>query len=168
MKIRQNQKGFTLIEVVLVLAIGGLIFLLAFLAFQQVSTNRRDTQRRNDAGSIISELQNAAGDGVVVDTPEKLTGSTGPVATPPATPAGATSFLQVYMGGAKKGPQGNYTFRLGTTPTSAAVQSVAKDVVQVTRGAKCTPDTSSSLTPQSGAYAVIVGLEKGSVCRDDQ
>ncbi|MBP9738093.1 prepilin-type N-terminal cleavage/methylation domain-containing protein, partial [Candidatus Saccharibacteria bacterium] len=44
-RIKNNKKGFTLIEVVLVLAIGGLIFLLAFIAFQQVSANRRDTQR---------------------------------------------------------------------------------------------------------------------------
>src|SRR5688572_9926745 len=51
-------KGFTLIEVVLVLAIGGLIFLLAFLAFSQAQQNRRDTQRRSDLGRIVAELQN--------------------------------------------------------------------------------------------------------------
>lgn len=49
-----NKKGFTLIEVVLVLAIGGLIFLLAFLAFQQVSRNRRDTQRRSDVARMAA------------------------------------------------------------------------------------------------------------------
>lgn len=51
---KTNQKGFTLIEVILVLAIGGLIFLLAFLAFQQVQRNRRDTQRRTDAARMAS------------------------------------------------------------------------------------------------------------------
>lgn len=55
---RISKRGFTLIEVVLVLAIGGLIFLLAFLAFNQVSVNRRDAQRRNDLNRIIAELQN--------------------------------------------------------------------------------------------------------------
>lgn len=59
----RSSKGFTLIEVVLVLAIGGLIFLLAFLAFQQVSVNRRDTQRRNDAGRILAELGNFIANG---------------------------------------------------------------------------------------------------------
>lgn len=48
------QTGFTLIEVVLVLAIGGLIFLLAFLAFEQVGRNRRDSQRRQDARRILA------------------------------------------------------------------------------------------------------------------
>src|SRR5688572_16591515 len=55
---RSNKKGFTLIEVVLVLAIGGLIFLLAFLAFQQTSRNRRDTQRRSDVRKIVAEVEN--------------------------------------------------------------------------------------------------------------
>ena len=62
-KINKRQNGFTLIEVVLVLAIGALIFLLAFLAFQQVSTNRRDTQRRNDSSRIVAELQNYLANG---------------------------------------------------------------------------------------------------------
>jgi prepilin-type N-terminal cleavage/methylation domain-containing protein len=57
-----NKKGFTLIEVVLVLAIGGLIFLLAFLAFRNASVNRRDTQRRSDAGRFISEGANYSSD----------------------------------------------------------------------------------------------------------
>ena len=53
----RTSNGFTLIEVVLVLAIGGLIFLLAFLAFQQVSANRRDTQRRSDARRMIAMIE---------------------------------------------------------------------------------------------------------------
>lgn len=62
MKRQANKQGFTLIEVVLVLAIGGLIFLLAFLAFRQASTNRRDTQRRSDVRRMLAEIQNFAGD----------------------------------------------------------------------------------------------------------
>lgn len=57
---KKPNQGFTLIEVVLVLAVGGLIFLLAFLAFQQVSKNRRDTQRRSDARRMIGYLEEYA------------------------------------------------------------------------------------------------------------
>lgn len=57
-----KQKGFTLIEVVLVLAIGGLIFLLAFLAFSQASANRRDTQRRSDARRLLAAIETFNGD----------------------------------------------------------------------------------------------------------
>ena len=41
-------KGFTIIEVVLVLAIAGLIFLGVFLALPALQRNQRDTQRKND------------------------------------------------------------------------------------------------------------------------
>ena len=58
----KNKSGFTLIEVVLVLAIGGLIFLLAFLAFQQVSVNRRDTWRRGDVRQVLAAAENFAAD----------------------------------------------------------------------------------------------------------
>ncbi len=55
---KAQSAGFTLIEIVLVLAIGGLIFLLAFLAFRQASTTRRDSQRRSDVNKIVAELEN--------------------------------------------------------------------------------------------------------------
>lgn len=58
--IHKNKSGFTLIEVVLVLAIGGLIFLLAFLAFQQVSGNRRDSERRAVVRQILADAETFA------------------------------------------------------------------------------------------------------------
>jgi prepilin-type N-terminal cleavage/methylation domain-containing protein len=42
--------GFTIIEVVLVLAIAGLIFLLVFLALPGLQRSRRDAQRKSDMG----------------------------------------------------------------------------------------------------------------------
>jgi len=57
-----SKGGFTLIEVVLVLGIGSLIFAMAFIAYGQASINRRDTQRRADLGKIASELENYAAD----------------------------------------------------------------------------------------------------------
>ena len=43
-----NKKGFTIIEVVLVLGIAGLIFLMVFIALPALQRNRRDTQRTSD------------------------------------------------------------------------------------------------------------------------
>lgn len=54
----KRQAGFTLIEVVLVLAIGSLIFLLAFIAFSQVQRNRRDSGRRAFLTYFVAELIN--------------------------------------------------------------------------------------------------------------
>ena len=57
MNIKPNSKaGFSIIEVVLVLAIAGLIFLMVFIALPAVQRNQRDIQRRNDAGSFISQI----------------------------------------------------------------------------------------------------------------
>lgn len=51
-----NQKGFTIIEVVLVLAIAGLIFLVVFLALPALQRSQRDTQRKNDLGRLMSQV----------------------------------------------------------------------------------------------------------------
>lgn len=52
---QKNEKGFTIIEVVLVLAIAGLIFLMVFIALPALQRNQRDTQRKAD----LSRLQTA-------------------------------------------------------------------------------------------------------------
>lgn len=60
----KNQSGFTIIEVVLVLAIAGLIFLVVFLALPQLQRSRRDTARRDQVGRIVASLtQNASNSG---------------------------------------------------------------------------------------------------------
>ena len=43
-----QQPAFTIIEVVLVLAIAGLIFLMVFIALPALQRNQRDAQRKND------------------------------------------------------------------------------------------------------------------------
>lgn len=48
----KNKKGFTIIEVVLVLAIAGLIFLMVFIALPALQRSQRDTQRKNQANLI--------------------------------------------------------------------------------------------------------------------
>ena len=55
-----KDKGFTIIEVVLVLAIAGLIFLIVFLALPQLQRSRRDTQRRSDAGRFLAAMESYA------------------------------------------------------------------------------------------------------------
>jgi len=47
-----NQKGFTIIEVLIVLAIAGLIMLVVFLAVPALQRNQRNTGRKGDVGRI--------------------------------------------------------------------------------------------------------------------
>ena len=51
-----NKKGFTIIEVVLVLAIAGLIFLMVFVALPALQRSQRDTARRNDLARVDTSL----------------------------------------------------------------------------------------------------------------
>ena len=50
--------AFTIIEVVLVLAIAGLIFLMVFIALPALQRNQRDTQRKNDITRALTAVRN--------------------------------------------------------------------------------------------------------------
>ena len=55
-KLQKTKTGFTIIEVVLVLAIAGLIFLMVFLALPALQRSQRDTQRRDDMARFASQV----------------------------------------------------------------------------------------------------------------
>jgi len=57
-KLSQLKKGFTIIEVTLVLAIAGLIFMMVFIALPGLQRSQRDTQRANDIGRVITAIAN--------------------------------------------------------------------------------------------------------------
>lgn len=59
-KLLQKDEGFTLIEVVLVLAIAGLIMVIVFLAVGGAQRTRRDTARKNNAGRVLSAMESYA------------------------------------------------------------------------------------------------------------
>ena len=52
----RNKKGFTIIEVVLVLAIAGLIFLMVFIALPALQRGQRNTQRKNDLSRFVKAV----------------------------------------------------------------------------------------------------------------
>lgn len=56
MKQIQKKEGFTIIEVVLVLAIAGLIFLMVFIALPALQRSQRDTQRRDDLARLATAI----------------------------------------------------------------------------------------------------------------
>lgn len=55
MNVPNKAKGFTIIEVVLVLAIAGLIFLVVFLALPALQRGQRDNQRKQDLSKMMSQ-----------------------------------------------------------------------------------------------------------------
>lgn len=61
LKPQSNKKGFTIIEVVLVLAIAGLIFMAVFIALPALQRSQRDTRRKQDISRVIAQLQGYQG-----------------------------------------------------------------------------------------------------------
>ena len=54
MKKGEIKHGFTIIEVVLVLAVAGLIFVMVFVALPALQRAQRDNSRRDELGWVLS------------------------------------------------------------------------------------------------------------------
>ena len=59
--LHKNSKGFTIIEVLIVLAIAGLIMLIVFLAVPALQRNSRNTQRKNDVAGVLGAVAEYVG-----------------------------------------------------------------------------------------------------------
>lgn len=103
---KQNQKGFTIIEVLIVLAIAALIMLVIFLAVPALQRNQRNTSRQNDANLVVSAVNEClsnrngnrascttVGPNAVVapNNPNQLTAAPALSAAPQDTDANATT-----------------------------------------------------------------------------
>ena len=56
-QLRKRTEGFTIIEVMIVLAIAGLILLIVFLAVPALQRNSRNTQSKSDAAALLGAAQ---------------------------------------------------------------------------------------------------------------
>jgi prepilin-type N-terminal cleavage/methylation domain-containing protein len=57
----KRAEGFTIIEVMIVLAIAGLIMVIVFIAVPQLQRNQRDNARQNIANRVKAEIETYAG-----------------------------------------------------------------------------------------------------------
>jgi len=64
MKQNNNHKAFTLIELLLVIAILGILSTIGFFAFQRSQLRGRDSRRKNDLSQIAKALEMYANDAV--------------------------------------------------------------------------------------------------------
>ena len=137
----KDAKGFTIIEVALVLAIAGLIFLVVFLALPALQRSQRDTARRQDAGRIVSGLQNCMADnqGSLASCYDNVSGS-----------VGTTGYL------------GGKLSQITTiNPTDQLALPSDKTTANVVKGGTCNGATAVTIGDTSKNAAVFVNIESG-------
>jgi len=133
----RKEDGFTIIEVLIVLAIAGLIMLIVFLAVPALQRNSRNTQRKNDAANYLSavnefmnnnngKVPSAAADVTTINSLAKLSTLTAPTAV----------------------------------STGARTGAVAVDAMELVTGAKCdTTTVGNTATGSTRQFALRYGIE---------
>lgn len=142
----RKEKGFTIIEVLIVLAIAGLILLVVFLAVPALQRNARNTQRKEDVASMmggISEYVNNNNGNL----PAQIISSSANTLT-----LGAAGSNQVPVSLGYYSPDditlAAYTAGMTNTTTT--------DDVRLISGAKCDPDDADIGEPIVGSGRSIV------------
>lgn len=165
-----KQKGFTIIEVVLVLAIAALIFLMVFIALPALQRNTRDQERKETVGKVASAITTYQSNkrGEQPTTGQQIAGYVdGKNGTDSAGVAfegqtGASSDSDDTVVG------NNYVVRVGDDATTGN-GNAGLNVVQVITGVKCnsTGDGRGSGGSKRSA-AVMIRMENGNqiFCQD--
>ena len=167
-KTRKLGAGFTIIEVLIVLAIAGLILTIVFIAVPQLQRNTRDSKRQSIATRLSTELQNFASNNQGKFPFAAATGSvpgfncrTGTSATD-----NCRGWYDRYINGTPKidtdDPRtGSPVDVYNTTSTSALTWAVGR--VYIGSGLKCSGEgfqTGSGGTTNAKDFAIVIGLER--------
>lgn len=153
----KNREGFTIIEVVLVLAIAALIFLMVFIALPALQRNQRDTARKTVLGKVAS---------AVTSYQSNHRG------TQPASGSTLNGYLDGTVSGSDtKIESDEYTVKVNPRGTGALADggtgSASTTIVQVVTAAKCN-SANQIAQGTSRAAAVIIQLENGNdyICQE--
>lgn len=141
-----NKKGFTLIEVILVLAIAALIFLMIFVALPALQASQRDTARKNDASIVASAVTKySAGERQSL------------------VAADESDFLDYIddLDQYDKDGAGTWATAINVADSVPTAKPTNKAVVNVYTGAKCDGSYATDSGANSRQAAVVVVLDNG-------
>ncbi|OYX34024.1 hypothetical protein B7Z00_05410, partial [Candidatus Saccharibacteria bacterium 32-50-10] len=149
-----KQKGFTIIEVVLVLAIAALIFLMVFIALPALQRNQRDQARRTVMGKVASAVT------TYQSNRRSQQPTTGALLAPYADGVASGTFGSL--------ENGSYRLVVSAWATGATVGAANQSTIQVYTGAKCDPTGAFAVVGTAKQAAVLIGLENGNavVCQE--
>jgi prepilin-type N-terminal cleavage/methylation domain-containing protein len=144
-KLKKQTEGFTIIEVLIVLAIAGLIMLIVFLAVPALQRNSRNTQRKNDVSSLVGAIT------------EVLNNNNGAVSSLTNASLVAAAPTPAYYDFATAS---NLTVGAGAQTNSTTV-----DTISVRTGAKCS--STDAAAGSSRQVALLYTIEPAvKQCRD--
>ncbi len=156
--------GFTIIEILIVLAIAGLILTMVFIAVPQLQRNTRDTQRQNLASRLASELGTYASNNQGIFPFSGAGGWTACVYT--ATPVAQTcnDWYSRYINGTVniKDPKNGNDVTINMS-TSATLPAWAAGNVYISVGNKCNGESiagGGGGVANSKQYALLITLER--------
>ncbi len=142
---KQRSEGFTIIEVLIVLAIAGLIMVVVFLAVPALQRSQRNQSRKTDVNNLISSIAD-------------FTGNNG--GTPPAIQADvntATSNMKFgYYKPANVFYGGTPTATVAATGTTPAKDTNTVEEINVYVGYTCSSATAAATTTGANSRNVAV------------
>ena len=136
-----KKSGFTLIEIVIVLAIAALIMVIVFVAVSGAQRSRRDTEKRSVAAAVLASLTQCASD------------NKGKIGT------STTSLCTSYISKAG-GPATGYLGATTTAPTAADKPFAA--TIGNASGAACSATVVASVETTSGGTVCVYYFSENS------
>jgi prepilin-type N-terminal cleavage/methylation domain-containing protein len=171
-KLNNVNKGFTIIEVMIVLAIAGLIMAIVFFAVPQLRRNSADNQRQSVANRVKAEMDtySANNQGVApikyVNNTQALTPSFQPCPTVGGAGNGSCGdFATRYLANVNiNDPTTNAAMPISIASCPAAVGATCgftynKGNLYIVAKATCTGDTPYGAAG-SNQFALVVGLDR--------
>jgi len=147
---RTDQKGFTIIEVMIVLAIAGLILLIVLLAVPALQRNSRNTQIKNDAAAVAGGVSTFQSDNDG-STPNSISGT----GTITLTDGSNNSTIKV---------QSNTTVNdLGTGAVPTGPSGLEAGQLYVKFGEACSTATGGSGVSSKRSFAIYYVIESSGV-----
>lgn len=148
--LKKKSEGFTIIEVLIVLAIAGLIMLIVFLAIPALQRNSRNNARNSDASRIASAMQEC-----LSNRNNQVSGC-----RPSSVPGAATAIEG--LAGTRSQLQDSILYNTGTDVANMSETGSTSQAV-VAYGYRCTDDGGSTSTgAHDNDYVVKFRLETAS------
>ena len=165
--LNKTYRGFTIIEVMIVLAIAGLIMVIVFFAIPQLQRNQRDNNRQSMTTRVKAELETYSSNNQGLYPFAGAVATATNCSTSNVTPQSCYDWWNRYINGKVKTTDpstGSDTTISYLNPGAPARPTHALGNTWIFVGAKCSGDnvvaSGSSTGPNSKQYAVLTALDR--------